>query len=76
MGITVLPPDVNRSGGRIHRGRGKYLLRPLGHQRLRRRGGRGHRGRTRRTAGRYRSLFDFCERLDSGHRQPRSGRIA
>ena len=35
--IEVVPPDVNRSSGRVHRGRRKDLLRAVGHQGLRQR---------------------------------------
>ena len=66
MDITVLPPDVNRSRAGIHRGRGQDLLRAVGHQGLRRRGRRRPSPPSAPPRGPYRSLFDFCERLDPG----------
>ena len=51
MEIEVVPPDVNRSARRLHRGRGQDPLRPVGHQGLRRGGGRGHRRERRHKAG-------------------------
>ena len=66
MDIEVLPPDVNRCGPEFDRGRRQDLLRPVGDQGLRAGGGRGDRRSTRRAGGPFRSLFDFCERLDPG----------
>ena len=72
---TVLPPDVNRSGADFTVADGKNLLRPVGHQGLRRRGRRGH----RRQRARQRTLSQplrFLRTARRRHGQPRGGRIA
>ena len=69
-----LPADGHRGaaagrqplGRRVHRGRGQDLLRPLGHQGLRRRRPPRPSSPAAHAGGPYRSLFDFCQRLDPG----------
>ena len=65
MGIEVMPPDVNRSDVEFTVGEGKifYALSAI----------KGCGGaaaaaivKARKSGGPYRSLFDFCERLDPG----------
>ena len=65
MDITVLPPDVNRSGAEftVPRARSASGCRPS-RAAARRRPGRI--AAERAAHGPYRSLFDFCERLDPG----------
>ena len=53
-------------GRRVHRGRGQDLLRAVGHQGLRRRRRPARSPPSAAARGPYRSLFDFCERLDPG----------
>ncbi len=61
-----------RSG--VHRGRGQDLLRPLGHQGLRRRRRRGHRRRPRRRP--LPQPLRLLPAARSGHGQPHGDRIA
>ena len=64
MGITVLPPDVNSSELDFHaRGRGDSL-RHAGHQERRRKHGARH-SRGARALGSFRSIFQFCEAVDT-----------
>ena len=65
MNITVLPPDVNRSGAEFTVSDGKICF---GLSALKGCGGAaaGAIVTERAAHGPYRSLFDFCERLDPG----------
>ena len=65
MGITVLPPDVNRSGAEFTVAEGKICF---GLSAIKGCGGAaaGAIAAERAARGPYRSLFDFCERLDPG----------
>ena len=65
MGITVLPPDVNRSGAEFTVAEGKICF---GLSAIKGCGGAaaGAIAAQRTAHGPYRSLFDFCERLDPG----------
>ena len=78
-----LPADEHRGaaarreplGRRVHRGRGQDLLRPVGHQGLRRRRGGGHRPRA--AAGRALSQpLRLLRATRSRHGQPHGRRIA
>jgi len=65
MHIEVVPPNVNRSGGDFGVRDGKILF---GLAAIKGCGGSAAEAieRERRQGGPYRSLFDFCERLDPG----------
>ncbi len=65
MGVTVLPPDVNRSGAEFTVLEGKICF---GLSAIKGCGGAAAGAIVAGRAGRgaYRSLFDFCERLDPG----------
>ena len=65
MDITVLPPDVNRSGAEFTVAEGKICF---GLSAIKGCGGAaaGAIAAERAAGGPYRSLFDFCERLDPG----------
>jgi DNA polymerase-3 subunit alpha len=65
MEITVLPPDVNRSSSEFTVAEGKICF---GLSAIKGCGGAaaGALAAGRATHGPYRSLFDFCERLDPG----------
>ena len=75
MNITVLPPDVNRSDVDFAVADAKICY---GLSAIKGCGGAaaGAISADRKARGAYRSLFDFCERLDPRHRQPRRRRIA
>ena len=65
MNIEVLPPDVNRSRRRVRRRRRQDLH--VGLSAIKGCGGSGRRRRSsaaRKAGGPFRSLFDFCERVD------------
>jgi DNA polymerase-3 subunit alpha len=65
METTVLPPDVNRSGAEFTVAEGKICF---GLSAIKGCGAAaaGAIARERAASGPYRSLFDFCERLDPG----------
>jgi DNA polymerase III subunit alpha len=65
MGLTVLPPDVNRSGSEFTVADGQICF---GLSAIKGCGGAAANAiaAERSARGPYRSLFDFCERLDSG----------
>jgi DNA polymerase-3 subunit alpha len=63
QGVTILPPDINRSGAdfEVEDGQVLYALgavRNVGLQAM------AHVVEVRRTGGRFRDLFDFLERID------------
>ncbi|MDB5482190.1 MAG: polymerase subunit alpha, partial [Caulobacteraceae bacterium] len=63
QGVTILPPDINRSGAdfEVEEGQVLYALgavRNVGLQAM------AHVVQVRRTGGRFRDIFDFLERID------------
>ena len=68
MDIEVVPPDVNRSEVDFTVADGKILLRPVRDQGLRQRRRPRRSSPARKQDGPFRSLFDFCERVDPQQR--------
>ena len=66
MGIEVLPPDVNRSGVEFAVADGQDSASPCRPSRAAAARRPRPSSAARQAGGPYRSLFDFCERLDPG----------
>ncbi len=66
MGIAVLPPAVNALGGRVRGGRGEDPASPSRRSRAAASSAAAAIVRARQSGGPFRSLFDFCCRLDPG----------
>ena len=66
MDVDVLPPDVNRSGAEFTVADGKICFGLSAIKGCGGAAGRRHRREPAPRGGPYRSLFDFCERLDPG----------